>query len=441
MQLVDISEIVVPEERIRKDFKQGQLESLAESISKNGLIHAPVVRDDGKTLIAGERRIRAIKLLYAQNVSFSYGEIDVPLGKVPVVPQSSLSEDAIITLELDENIRRESITWQEEAEAWAKIHQMTKEASSADNASSRPTFKQTADRLLEEFGVEGSERAVYGKLRESVILAEHLDDPEIAKVKDKKEALKLIEKKKEAEHRQRLAEEFNIKKRTTRHSLVKGSLLDILPTLPPSHFDCIIADPPYGIDADQFKNQSAVKHVYRDDAQYSDQIISSILNEGFRITKREAHLYMFCDIDRFYAIKAMAEAAGWYVWRTPLIWHKGDRFGLLPRPDFGPRRTYELILYAIKGDRKVKKVGMSDTLRIDHDTEVERAAHKPPELYANLISRSCTAGDRVLDPCCGTGPIFPAAENTSTVATGIEIEDDGYAWASQRLKVIEEGEV
>lgn len=57
--LIPISKIIV-RDRIRKDF--GDIEGLADSINKYGLINNPVVNKD-YVLLAGERRIRACKLL------------------------------------------------------------------------------------------------------------------------------------------------------------------------------------------------------------------------------------------------------------------------------------------------------------------------------------------------------------------------------------------
>ena len=57
--LIDIDKIVVGD-RIRKDF--GDIQELAEDIKENGLINPPVVNKSYE-LLAGERRLRACKLL------------------------------------------------------------------------------------------------------------------------------------------------------------------------------------------------------------------------------------------------------------------------------------------------------------------------------------------------------------------------------------------
>ena len=58
--LIDINEIKISD-RIRKDY--GILQELADDIKENGLINPPVVTCDTYELIAGERRLRAMKLL------------------------------------------------------------------------------------------------------------------------------------------------------------------------------------------------------------------------------------------------------------------------------------------------------------------------------------------------------------------------------------------
>ena len=57
--LIDIDKVIVGD-RIRKDF--GDIQELADDISENGLINPPVVNKEYQ-LLAGERRLRACKLL------------------------------------------------------------------------------------------------------------------------------------------------------------------------------------------------------------------------------------------------------------------------------------------------------------------------------------------------------------------------------------------
>ncbi|MCL6599529.1 MAG: ParB N-terminal domain-containing protein [Alicyclobacillus macrosporangiidus] len=99
--LVDIDKIVV-EDRIRKDF--GNLQELADDIRENGLINPPVVTPEFR-LIAGERRLRACKLL-------GYRQIEVRVMTVKDYEHQ-------LRLEISENENRKEFTFSERVE-WAR---------------------------------------------------------------------------------------------------------------------------------------------------------------------------------------------------------------------------------------------------------------------------------------------------------------------------------
>lgn len=96
-QFLKTSEIKIGD-RVRDDL--GDLEALADSIDRNGLIHAVVV-DEGKRLIAGGRRLAAVKLLEQR------------LGKeIPIRAHMlrHVSDRKLRVLELEENLQRKDLT-------------------------------------------------------------------------------------------------------------------------------------------------------------------------------------------------------------------------------------------------------------------------------------------------------------------------------------------
>jgi len=145
---------------------------------------------------------------------------------------------------------------------------------------------------------------------------------------------------------------------------------------------------------------------------------------------------VFADLDRFHELKGMMENAGWYVFRTPFIVHKINS-GRVPLPDRGPRRSWEMLLYAIKGDKPVTHI-YPDVIPCQGDEQLSgHGAQKPVALFQNLLQRSCRPGDSVLDTFAGTGPIFPAAHALKLYATGVEADAASYAVALTRLKGVE----
>jgi len=65
-------------------------------------------------------------------------------------------------------------------------------------------------------------------------------------------------------------------------------------------------------------------------------------------------------------------------------------------------------------------VDVLERYKVTHDKR--HAAEKPEDLYELLIDLTCPIGSKVLDPCCGSGTIFPAATQTKCIATGIELD-------------------
>lgn len=438
MQILKIEDIIIHREaRIRRQFFQHDIDELKESILSVGLLHAPVVRSDGVTLIAGESRLRAIQQLAEAGSPIVYEGVEVPIGHVPVVPISDLDYIKIYEAELCENIVRKHLHWREESEANARLHKLR--VAQAEARGDVQTVTQTAREIAAKQGLQPTESDLKTNrskaLRKDLIIDAYGKDPDVEKAITKDDALKIIERKLEMELRRKITAQM-LEKGLARHTMLHGSLFDKLHDIEEGTIDLIIADPPYGVDADAFKNQKAIKHDYDDRKDYSDDVYAFIAEKGMLLTKTEAHLFAFCDILRFHEIKPLFEECGWYVWKTPLIWYKGANVGIAPIPDRGPRRTYEAILYAIKGGKRVLQMG-ADVLLVPHDTEVERAAHKPPELYEEFMKRTCLPGSVVLDPCCGAGPVFIAAQNLGMTAIGVEIDDAALGIAVERLKKLE----
>ena len=251
------------------------------------------------------------------------------------------------------------------------------------------------------------------------VLAEHLDDTDIAKAKTRPEALKILRAKKQREHNDHLATQFKLTTSSeSPHTLLHGDIKELLPTLPPESYNVLLTDPPYGIGAQSFGHQQFSSHEYDDTPETWHTLMEVLARESYRICTPQAHAYIFCDIKKFLLLTTIFTTAGWTCWSTPLIWYKGNQ-GLLPRPEHGPRRTYEAILFASKGDMKTQHVG-HDVLTYQPPAKLCHAAEKPVALYADLLRRSTVPGNTIIDPFCGSGPIFSAAHRLSLSATGID---------------------
>lgn len=96
-------------ERIRRDL--GDITSLAESISSIGLL-SPIILNESYTLLAGERRLEACK-------SIGWTEI-------PVIIKSTVSAEADILVEIEENEKRKSFSKEERVLAGMQLEKIEK---------------------------------------------------------------------------------------------------------------------------------------------------------------------------------------------------------------------------------------------------------------------------------------------------------------------------
>lgn len=423
MKLLHIDELIIPEDRQRKVFNPESLGELSASIVSKGLMQALVVRNDGKTLVAGERRSKAIKLAYTMNKTFEYSGEQVPPDHIPVVCLGELTPDEVYEAELEENIRRDNLTPQEEMLAIARLHELRMKQDPEH------TMRATAAEIHQKDSIDGS---AVTEVRNAQNVAEHLNDPAVAKAKTKKEAVNAVNKILARKHAAKLASEFTASAaEETPHVPVQGDAVSVLKRMPSGIVDVVCADPPYGIGANSFGSMADKNHEYDDTESTWKELMPVVAEESFRVAKAHAHLYMFCDWTRFNELSAMLRRAGWDVWTRPLIWAKGN--GMLPKPDEGPRYTYEVILFANKGRRKTLGV-YPDVLNYKAVTAPRHAAEKPVDVIADLIQRSANPGDHVLDMFMGSGTIFPAANRCKVRATGIELNDVAYGQAIQRLE-------
>lgn len=414
---IDPAQITISEHRQRKEFDADSLHELMLSIQKLGLLHPIVLRSpDNPQLVSGERRLRACQFLLKKNKPIRHASY-VFTG-IPCTYMGDLDELEYEEAELEENICRDDLTWQEKARAIDRLHSL-RCAQDPEH-----TMTETAEEVMGD-GVQANATEV---VRHSQIISQHLDDPDVAKAKSKNEALKLIRKKMERSTRNEIASLVNTD--STAHILHHGCAFDLLPRLPTGEYDCIITDPPYGIGADQFGDQATTEHEYADSPEIFRRAVEYIGKYGASACKVEAHLYLFMDLRHWRTTVETLQQYGWEVWHAPIIWCKGN--GMLPRPDHAPRRTYEAILFANKGNRKVTGV-YPDVINVPPVSDKRHGAEKPVALYEDLLRRSCYPGDKVLDPFAGSGPVFPAANRLQLVATGINKSKDDYNLALGRL--------
>lgn len=453
MRTIPLANIIIRPNRQRQEFDPQAMQDLRASIEDRGLMHPPVLRlePEGWTLVAGERRLKAIAEIYELGGSFNCDGQVIGEGLAPFTSIGDLTDLEAEEAELDENLKRKDLTWQEHAAAVAKLHQLRSSQRDHQFAEANRTGgpqaaaavpKQTvADTALELTG--RSDGAYQDQIRKEIIVSKHLANPAIAKAKSADEAFKILKKQETATKNTALALEVGKTFNSDLHTALNQDCLHYMKAKAYSiqfeagqAFDVILTDPPYGMNADSFGDaggkMAGIEHRYDDSPEAWRVLMTAWTQLSFEVTKPQAHAYVFCDFDMFHELKGLMQKAGWYVFRTPLICHKLNS-GRVPLPDQGPRRQYEIILYAIKGKKQTTHI-YPDVISTSADENFSHGAQKPVALYQNLLQRSVRPGDHVLDTFAGSGTIFEAAHGFKCSATGIELNPEYFGMCLNRLK-------
>lgn len=215
-------------------------------------------------------------------------------------------------------------------------------------------------------------------------------------------------------------------------SIHQASAFEFLKELADESVDCLITDPPYE-SLEKHRSVGTTTRLKQSEAS-SNVWFSVIPNTSFpelmqdiyRVLKKDRHFYLFCDQETMFAAKPAAEAAGFKFWK-PLVWDK-CAIGM----GYHYRARYEFILFFEKGKRKLNDLSIPDILaqkRIHKGYPTE----KPAELIKVLIEQSTQAGEVILDPFMGSGSTGVAALSQNRNFLGCDIADYSLQTASERL--------
>lgn len=394
-------------------------------------------------LIAGYRRLRVCKEL---------GFIKIPVHEV------ALEDNEPVVLELMENLRRKSMTWQEELKAKATVFDKMKDSNRKYRAkdlaallgqsealtSLELTLWRMAKKNQDLLSVERKTDALRMAcdMREMQLNATQLSDIQTEQVQKASavgldvSALNYIS---DASDKDTSLMSFNEMKKHKRKTvsvecipILYPDAMTMLKRLPEHSMDLCCTDPPFGEDIQRASRVN--KYTYAEDyddtpERYFDMIIP-VIHELKRVMQPGAHVYMFLGIEKFQDLSKIFKAEGFSVWSIPLIWYKlypGDMTGPNAAGDYYPARTYEAILYAFAPGqrRRLRWCGQSNVLSEDvvQPSSKIHPMQKPVSLYKSLMMRSGREGDLVIDPFCGSGASLIAAMELNMRSIGAEIRE------------------
>lgn len=407
---VEISSIIANrEERQRRELLN--IDSLANSIHRLGLIHPIVIQRSGE-LVAGERRLAACASLGHTHIVCQYmDELDV---------------SHLRAIELEENVKRLSLPWQDECRAVAEYHELRK----AEEPSW--TQEQTADALgisapsvIERLDIVKEMKAGNALVLGAPIFSTARGIVQRANARKDEKALIALH------------EVLNVASEAPEpESIINANFNEWSDTYTGPKFNFLHCDFPYGIGANRFNQGAADTHGgYSDSEDDYWRLLFSLSRNINRICTESCHI-MF-----WYSMHYHTETLDFFQRNTdfridpfPLIWSKSDHAGILPDETRGPRRIYETCLFGSRGDRKIVR----STSNAQHEPSV-RDSHmsiKPEPVLCKFFGMFVDSSTLMLDPTCGSGSSLRAAETLSaSYVIGLEANQEFAERARQALKL------
>lgn len=439
---VSISDIIIDREnRQRKELKN--LPELAASIKTVGLINPPVV-DKNMVLIAGERRLTACRDILGWSA-------------IPVQFAEDLPADQLYLIELEENVKRDDLAWQDNCLAVETYHAMRAKLENEWNV------KATATAL----GISQSEvserRSVAAALIEQDPMVLAADKYSVARgivqrKNERKKAsaidkLQALTESKEAAPVQMSEEELSTLSTEDLETIMavvqepavpflNASFTEWAPLYTGPKFNFIHCDFPYGVAADKH-NQGAAQAFggYADSAEVYWSLLDTLADSMSNVVADSAHCMFWFSMDYYHETKEKLSAMGWTVNPFVLVWLKSDNSGILPDPKRGPRRIYETAFLCSRGDRLIVQA-VANAVALPNVKEIHMS-EKNPEMLRHFFRMFVDESTMMLDPTMGSGNAVRVAEAMGAFSSlGLEISSEFFdrakaAYISDLTKVEE----
>lgn len=382
--------IVNRDERQRRELRG--IEELAESIHRLGLIHPPVV-DENDVLVAGERRLTALKLL-----GWTHTPVQLA-GELTAMQHQSI--------ELEENIKRVDITWQERALALQKFAELRR--------TEEPALSQA--KIAEELGLTPADVSRNLSVAKALVSG----NERVAKADRFSTAVNIVER---DTARKQSSAITNLETK-----VVTLAQPEAEPAAPPKRivpllhedfhewaaaytgqpFNFIHCDFPYGVGMHKSDQGAGQEYgTYADGEDVYWKLLETLKMGMSNVVAESAHLMFWFSMDFYQRTFDLLTDMGWRVNPFPLVWVKSDNTGIIPDANRGPRRIYETAFFASRGDRQIVGAKANAFAHPGRDKSIHMN-EKPVPMLKHFMEMFVDEYSFVLDPTAGSANALKAA--------------------------------
>ena len=438
-QRLPIASILV--DRDSRQRREISTDGLERSIAKIGLLN-PIIIDRGMRLQAGERRLMACRNLGHETISVRFIE--------------DLSPVEAQIIELEENLNRVDLRWQDQVSAVARIHRLYMELDPGW------THAETGEQIS----------LTRGTISMYLALAAEMDMARVAEAGTAREAWGIIQRRNSRAMGESLAEllenadgvlgETVLTEGDGDLPLMGGVLPVDRTTKPPPvtqpidpikclsfldwaggysgrKFNLIHCDFPYGIEfaSGPQGRGSEPGEIYDDSPGVYWELLECLCENLDRIMSVSAHLMFWCSAEHGIQVRTremFAKLAPTLEFQKfPLVWVKSDNAGIASDPRRNPRHVYEVCLLASRGKRQIVRI-VSDAYNAPTDKRLHIST-KPEPMLRHFMGMLVDDSTTVFDPTAGSGAALRAADELGAKGVmGLEIDPKCVEVANQAFR-------
>jgi ParB/RepB/Spo0J family partition protein len=409
-------------DRFREEYKG--IEELAESIRKFGLMQYPVI-DQDNNLICGGRRLQAMDLLGWTNI--------------PIVRKRNVDNLKLREMELEENIQRVNLTWQEDAKLRKAILDIKQKIYGVKSAG-KSNSGISANDIATQMGESPSSFSADVRLAEAIELI-----PEIGNAKNKADAFKMMKQLYEKLlvdelDQRRLSAPDSLSSAVTKadsYFIIGDAITDLEQMTENQGWGFIDVDTPYAIDIMNLKKGDQenllIEHDYKEWSP-EDYVrdCTRVAKEVYRLSNPDAFMIWWFAIQWYQPLyqiltqcKVEKPEFSWDIRLIPGIWYaKGGCQTQAPERNLGS--SYETFFICSKGKPSIFQRGRSNVFeyqKLQPDKKIH-PTEKPIELYTDLLETFSTTSTKCYSAFLGSGVIIRAGLKTGRMVEGRDLNEE-----------------
>jgi adenine-specific DNA-methyltransferase len=236
--------------------------------------------------------------------------------------------------------------------------------------------------------------------------------------------------------------------KTLVHQIWQGDSVELCQRFKDGRVDCIITDPPFGVD--NLSNMAVTDHgkkyarkIANDESpEVAIKVFQQVMNSLLPKTKADCDLYIFTSYQVLSSWLTMTDQFLFdhgFRRKAVLVWEKeGPGMGDLECP-WG--MGCEFILFFQKGRREKSAQRRNNVIHMPQlrPNQLIHPHEKPEPLLEMLIKASTEPGEFLVDPFGGSGSLVRAAKRCDRSAVAIELDGYNADEATKKLETQAEG--